>query len=251
MKLSKQQLMDILGVKKAGLKSIENRQQLKERLKEKGYEFKDKIKEGRNIYYIAEQTNTNKEVYNNMVKYIFNTTKEEQFTDYFLYRIMNLHRPITKNIIADKTNLNRKTITKLDNKMTEHNILSKDGYFYVCATYIDNKPTYTLTCKEEYNSYLKCSRSVKKKQKVLQRFKNGEIDFDMCQLLLDGIILNQKVIENKFVYRVSKFLLIENNDLIKDMFELIEQIYIDKNIIDYCVDWLESDNIKRLQDGTN
>lgn len=56
MKLSKQQLMDILGVKKAGLKSIENRQQLKERLKEKGYEFKDKIKEGRKIYYIAEQT---------------------------------------------------------------------------------------------------------------------------------------------------------------------------------------------------
>lgn len=56
MKLSKQQLMDILNVKKEGLKTMERKQQLYIRLEEKGYKLINKIKEGRQVYYIVDKT---------------------------------------------------------------------------------------------------------------------------------------------------------------------------------------------------
>ena len=51
--LTRQQICDILGVAKSGLKTIENKNQLSTRLEQKGYEFIDKIKVGRNAFYIV------------------------------------------------------------------------------------------------------------------------------------------------------------------------------------------------------
>lgn len=237
--------MAILGVKKEGLKTIEKRQQLYVRLEEKGYTLKGKFKKGRKVYYEIEQKSEEKEIYNNIVHYMFNTLKEEEFTDYFLTRLANTNKPITKNLLSKNCNVNRATITKWDNKMIEHKLLGKDGYFYVLVTYDNNNiPVYTLTDEYEYNSFIKCSRHVRQKQNVLQQYKEDKINIDECQLLLDGITLNQKAIENKFVYRVSKFQLISNNYLMKDILNYIELIY-NKTLFDKYIDWIESE--KRIK----
>ena len=54
-KLTRYELMEILGVKNEGLKTIEKNNKLQERLQDKGYEFVEKIKEGRSNYYIVKQ----------------------------------------------------------------------------------------------------------------------------------------------------------------------------------------------------
>lgn len=236
--------MQILNVKKEGLKTIEKRKQLNNRLKDKGYKLIDKVKEGRKIYYIIDKQSNEKEIYNNLVHILFNTLKEKEFSTYFLTRIANINKPITKELLSKNCEVNRKTITKWDNKMIEHRLLSKDGYFYVSTTYDDEgKPTYTLTSKEEYYSYMRCSRYVKQKEKVLQDYKSGKIDIESCQLLLDGITLNQQAIENRFVYKVNKFQLIHNNYLIKDILNYIELIY-KKTIVDYYINCIESASLE-------
>jgi hypothetical protein len=232
--------MQILDVKKEGLKTIEKRQQLYTRLQDKGYKFIDKVKEGRKMYYIIEKQSDEKEIYNNIVHCLFNTLKEAEFTKYFLTRIANINKPITKELLSKNCEVHRRTITKWDNKMLEHKLLSKDGFFYISVTYDkEGRPTCIITTKEEYDGFMKCSKHVRQKQRILQQYKEDKINFDECQLLLDGIILNQKTIENRFVYRVNKFQLIKNNYLMKDILDYIELIY-DKTLFDYYIDWMES-----------
>ena len=58
--ITKQQLMDILGVKSDTLKQIEKRKTLEKRLNEKGYVLINKTKDGRNNIYEIEQLNNSK-----------------------------------------------------------------------------------------------------------------------------------------------------------------------------------------------
>lgn len=246
-KVNKQELLNILNVNKEALKKIEQKQQLKERLFDKGYIFKDKIKEGRKVYYIIKQTSSKKEVYNNMCDLLFNTKDDELFSDYFLYRILNLEKAITKEYIADNCNVNRNMITKFDKKMVEHNILNKDGYFYIaCDIDNDKNKTYRITVKEEYNYYMKCSRGANKKKTIAQDYKNDRIDYDTMIMLLDAIDTYMETIEKKFVYRVNKFLLIKENELYKDIYKMIEELYKEKAEDNkYYLSWLQS--IKNLK----
>jgi hypothetical protein len=73
MKITKQQLMEILGVKSDTLKQIEKRKTLEKRLDEKGYSLINKTKEGRNNIYEIEKINNSKELLNNITNYMFNT----------------------------------------------------------------------------------------------------------------------------------------------------------------------------------
>jgi len=240
--ITKQQLMDILGVKSDTLKQIEKRKTLENRLDEKGYVLINKTKDGRNNIYEVEQLNNSKELLNNITNYMFGTNNDFGFSDYFMYRIMNTEKPITKEMLSKWCKVNRKTISRWDNKMELNNILSKDGYFYIAMDFDkDKKPTYRITCKDEYSSYIKCSRFANKKQEIAQKYKKDEIDYDTMQMLMDSVTTYAQTIENKFVYRVSKFQLKENNKLCVDVCNLIKDTY-NINAMDYYIDWLESVN---------
>lgn len=241
MKLSKQQLMDILNVKKEGLKTMERKQQLYVRLQEKGYKLSNKIKEGRQVYYIVDKENSNKELLTNIYDTLMNTKQYDQFTDYLLYRVLNIHKPITKNYIADQCEVNKNTITKWDKTMVFNNMLSKDGYFYIAIDYKeDNIKEYRITTKEEYTSYMKASIFAGRKKYIAQQYKNGNIDYNTMQLLMDGLTLNQKAIEKRFVYRVNKLNLIKDNQLLKDIMLLIQDVYTDKELNNYYLDWMQT-----------
>ena len=241
MNINKQQLMEILGVKDSGLKSIENRDTLGKRLDEKGYKFIRKTKEGRNNIYEVEKINDNKEILNNITNYMFGTNNDYSFSDYFMYRLFNINKPITKEMLSKWCKVNRKTITRWDEKMLMNNILSKDGYFYIAMDFDENRrPSYRITCKEEYSSYIKCSRFSKKKQEIAQKYKKDEIDYDTMQMLMDSVTAYAQTIEDKFVYRVSKFQLKKNNQLFKDIYRLITDTYESKKFNEYYIDWIES-----------
>jgi hypothetical protein len=241
MKINKQQLMDILGVKTDALKQIEKRDTLGLRLDEKGYILVEKTKEGRNNVYEIDKINDTKELLNNITKVMFGTKNDYSFSDYFMYRLFNINKPITKEMLSKWCKVNRKTITRWDEKMLTSNILSKDGYFYIAMDFdINRKPSYRITCKEEYNSYIKCSRFSKKKQEIAQRYKKDEIDYDTMQMLMDSVVAYAQTIEDKFVYRVSKFQLQKNNKLFKDIYNLITDTYESKMFNEYYIDWIKS-----------
>lgn len=240
MKVTKQELMGILGVKSDTLKQIEKRKTLEKRLDEKGYALINKTKEGRNNVYEIDKINDSKELLNNITNYMFGTNNDYSFSDYFMYRLFNINKPITKEMLSKWCKVNRKTITRWDEKMLMNNVLSKDGYFYIAMEFDkDKKPTYRITCKDEYSSYIKCSRFANKKQEIAQKYKKDEIDYDTMQMLMDSVTAYAQTIEDKFVYRVSKFQIKKNNKLFKDICNLIKDTY-NVESMDYYIDWLES-----------
>lgn len=243
MKLTRKDLINILGVNNNGLKSIISRGQLELRLQDKGYKLIKQYKEGRSIMYEVVKDSEDKEIYANICQYMFDTNKIDNFADYFLSRMMNLEKPITKEIISKKANIHRNTVTKWDNKMLENNILSKDGYFYIAVDYIvtsnnEKESIYRLTSKEEYANYMQTSKHAKKSAEIKRKYISGIIDLDEYTMLQNEIAISQSELERKFVYRVSKYNLIKNNKLYKDVFVLIKNIYKDKEIADYYEYWL-------------
>lgn len=240
MNVNKQQLMEILGVTLNTLNQIEKRKTLEKRLDEKGYILINKTKDSKNNLYEIKKINDSKEVLNNITNYMFGTNDDFKFSDYFMYRIMNTEKPITKEMLSKWCKVNRKTISRWDNKMELNNILSKDGYFYIAMEFEkDKKPTYRITCKDEYSQYIKCSKFANKKKDIAQRYKKDEIDYDMMQMLMDSLNSYAQEVEKKFVYRVSKFQLQKDNQLCVDIVNLIKDTY-NVDAMDYYIDWLES-----------
>lgn len=237
-KLSRQELMNILGIKNDALKTIIRKNQLKTRLKEKGYNYVEKIKEGRNTYFIVIKVSDDKELLNNIVVNMFETHEEYKFSEYFMYRITNLKKPLTKKLLAENCDISRKTITKWDGKMIENNMLSKDGYFYVACDIIgENQKEYRLTDKYEYSTFVKNCKFIKMRKDTMLKWKNNEITDEEFQIVYDGTTLQQLANEKKFVYKVSKFSLNKDNVITKEIKNLICNLY-DKNILDYNLEFL-------------
>ena len=101
----------------------------------------------------------------------------------------------------------------------------------------DQLPRYTLTDRYEYKTYIRNSKYSKKKREIAEKYKKEEIDYDTMIMLMDSVSAYAKEVENKFVYRVNKFQLIHNNELLQNICELIKDTY-DKKILDYNIDWL-------------
>ncbi|MEX0083125.1 hypothetical protein AB2T90_11890 [Clostridium butyricum] len=238
MKLNRKEIMEILQIKNEALKKVIQKDQLMLRLYEKGYKYIDKIKEGRNTYFIVEKFSDEKELYNNIVSNVFNTKEEEKFTDYFVYRISNTNRPMSKQLLSEKADINRKTVGKWDLKMIEHKILNKDGYFYI-AMELDKEGNkcYRLTDKFEYNSYVKNSKFVKLRSELMEQWKNNKIDDDMFNVIYDGTTLQAMANEGKFVYRINKFELQKDSELAKEMLKMIINLY-NPDIRDYILNFL-------------
>lgn len=196
--LNKKELMDILGVNINGLKSIEQRGQLKKRLSDKGYKLISKSKEGRNMMYEVSKKEDNTELLHNIIQYVFGTTKYKEFISYFLYRINNLDKPITQQQVADKVGVGIKTINKWDKLLVEHKILFKEGYWYIRRV----EDTECITDHWEYESYRRNKVVIARECVIKNRYINGEITEAMYDMLMDSINNRKSFTDSKYVYKV-------------------------------------------------
>ncbi|WP_455789312.1 hypothetical protein [Clostridium butyricum] len=222
-KINRKELQDILNVKNDGLKKIIRKGQLEKRLNDLGYQLISTEKEGRNTYYniSKEEKGKCKELLNNIIKYHFGTTHYEQFIKYLLYRFYNLGQPITKKLIADNIGVDKKTITRWDNKLLEHNFIGKDGYWYVRAEIKENNIIYVLTDEWEYNSYSNNMRYVAKDNMIVQRLEDEEFDRIDFELMLEALKDRKSITDDKYVYRVKKFFKKNDYELCTQLFKMI------------------------------
>lgn len=222
--LSKEEVMNILCIKSTAFKNIIKTNTLSKRFKEKGYKYIERFKEGRVYKYKVIKENSCKELLSNITKSMFDTNKVLEFGDYVMYRKDNVDLPITKELLSELCTVSRKTISKWDDKMIEHGLMTKDGFFYVAKDFDDNGNIfrYRLTDKYEYQSYIRNSRFSKMKESIAEKYKKGDITYDDMELAIVGINEFAKSIEHKFVYRVSKFTIENNNILLNQIIELIK-----------------------------
>lgn len=222
MKVDKTELCDILNIKNRTLKDIESKDQLKERLQNKGYEFINKTKEGRKVYYEIELINENKEVYSNLCKYIFKTDNKDEFKDYFIHRTFSTNFPLSIKDIADKSNVSPKTVTRWDNTLIDNNILYKDGYYYFSI----DKEEYTIKqcTQEEYKSFWRNKAYINAFHNLQNKYMKGLITLTELQLASAEIGATMALVENKYYYRIKKYGK-NNNQLYEDTLKLIKNIY--------------------------
>ena len=228
-KITREELLEILGVTNNNLKTIIKRKQLYERLKQKGYIYIDKEKVGRNALYILEKYYKTNEIesLNNICNGIFHTKKQKEFSNYYLYRILNLDKAITKELLSKLSDVSHNTITKWDKIMIENNIMDKDGFYYVKMTMNEDKPVYELTDKYEYSTFCKNKLILARRDKAFERYTKGEIDKITYDMIHDSATLSAYANEGKFVYRVTKYQLNKAGiDLTKMIKELIIKVYM-------------------------
>ena len=227
--ITREELLEILGVTNNNLKTIIKRKQLYERLKQKGYIYIDKEKVGRNTLYILEKYYKTNEIesLNNICNGIFHTKKQKEFSNYYLYRILNLDKAITKELLSKLSDVSHNTITKWDKIMIENNIMDKDGFYYVKMTMNEDKPVYELTDKYEYSTFCKNKLILARRDKAFERYTKGEIDKITYDMIHDSATLSAYANEGKFVYRVTKYQLNKAGiDLTKMIKELIIKVYM-------------------------
>ena len=225
---TRQDICDLLGVTKDTLKKIEQKSQLYDRLYKRGWILTEKIKRGRNSIYLLRQSNENKLQYSLICENNFNTKEYESFGKYFLYRTYNLDQPITRNILAKLCEVCVETIRKWDGLMVENNILGKDGWYYLKRTRDKetNNFKWELTCREEFESYRRSSRLVKKISEVKNLYIENKIDLDTYTELIRSIEGHSCVLEEKAIYKVSKFYLKQDKELYEEIKSLIYKTYI-------------------------
>ena len=236
MRCSKEDLACLLGVKKGTLINIEKNKQLEMRLEKKGYKLLGKEKAGRNVYYTLEQTNPEKEIYSNMVKYIFNSDKEDEFAEYFILRTENEGIPLGKKDIAEEIKLSTNTVSKFDDKMLKAKIISRDKFFYFCIERTKDEKTGALKvlvreCDEqEHNNFWKNTAYVKAFSDLQSRYVRGEITLNELQIASAGVGSTIAILENKYYYKVKKYKTNKNNQLYKDLRNLVIELYTDEDV---------------------
>lgn len=243
MRVDKKGLCNILGVKNDALKVIERNGNLEKRLSDKGYNLIQKRKEGRKIYYEVEQVNESKNVYNNLLKYVYSINREEQFTKYFgLRTLTNDKFPLNKSDISNKVNISTKTITKWDNKLLDRKIISKDGFYYF---YIDRDNGEIKQCsKEEYSGFWKNRAIENNIKRLIDKYDRGEIS--IIEMLRENSDFTTKIniIDNKYYFRVKKYKTNEDNQLYIDTWNLIKSVYGNEEYFKPTFDFIDIEDIK-------
>ena len=82
-----------------------------------------------------------------------------------------------------------------------------------------------LTDKYEYLNFVKDSKFAKKKQELITKYKKDELDEEDFWVLYDAVANAEGRLSKKFIYRINKFKLNENNQLYKDTLKLICEVY--------------------------
>lgn len=233
MELDKNELSILLGISTRTLKLIEHDNKLKDRLIEKGYKLINKVNKGRGgkSHYIIEKLNDNKITYTDICDNVINTKNYDGFGKYFNTRRYNEKNPITKGEIGEYCETSQRTISRWDHKMIELDMLSKDGFFYICCDYESEEiPIYYETTKEDYNNYMKNSKASKRTAEIIDKYNNKEINVDEFRYQMKIIEECDKAINGRIIYKISKYQLNEDSDLFKLLEECIKDLYGTKHL---------------------
>lgn len=242
LKVDKQGLCEILGIKPETLKKIVKAKTLEAKLMNKGYKLIKTTKEGRKVFYTLILENEDMMVYDNLLKYTFGTKKKEEFAKYYKARTVandyigkevevemsGVKFPIdikvaTMEDFAKLSNVSRETVRKWDNKLIELGIMSKDGYWYFC---IDNKKGEIYQCEqEEYNIFWYNTGICEALAILSGRFERGEISREELVVACAGVGNYVGAVEGKFYYRVKKFRTNRDNPNHIYINDLIRRIY--------------------------
>jgi len=223
MKVDRKELANMLGIKSEGLKTIEKRHQLEERLDNIGYKLIEKEKLSRNVYYIIETINVNKELISSMCKYVFEANKSNEFIDYFIERTGKSKADVVASTgyISEKINVNTSTVRRWDLKLLDKKIISNDGFFYFKL----NKENHIIeeVSKEEYNSYWKRREDLKQYDKLYNRYVKGEITFNEALRISNDATALRIELGEKYLYKTKRYKLNQNNALYIDFIKLINE----------------------------
>lgn len=242
LKVDKQGLCEILGIKPETLKKIVKAKTLEVKLMNKGYKLIETTKEGRKVFYTVVLENEDAMVYDNLLKYTFGTKKKEEFAKYYKARTVandymgkevevemsGVKFPIdikvaTMEDFAKLSDVSRETVRKWDNKLIELGIMSKDGYWYFC---IDNKKGEIYQCEqEEYNIFWYNTGICEALAILSGRFERGEISREELVVACAGVGNYVGAVEGKFYYRVRKFRTNRDNPNHIYINDLIRRIY--------------------------
>lgn len=243
MEYSRKQLYELLNVKESTLKDIIKRKQLDKRLNDIGYKIFNQFKRGRNVFYDLEIINNSKKQYIDICKYVFKTRKYMEFADYFLFRIANINNPVPKQELSDKIGINKNVLTRWDKLMCDNNILEKDGFYYMAIEYNDGDIVGLREAdKEEYTAYVKNSSTEKQVRTLAAQFKHDEIDERTFIHEVNRLNSEIKNSNDKYMYKISKYLIKDKNKLYKDILELIINSFDLKN--PEYLDYVKCENSK-------
>lgn len=228
-KLTRNELMEILGVKTSAMKKIESNGSLEERLSDKGYKFIEKKKEGVKNFYIVEKESNgdDKELLTNIIKNCYKTKEYLTFSEYYTIRYvfakMNWQGATIKNI-ADYVGVHESTIIRWDKTLKENEMLKQDGYYYYK---LDTQSGEEIEIDEwEYKTYWNNTRDIKAMKELQDKYDNGKISFHELKV---GIVEYEEVhraIEGKYCFRVKKYIINELNLLCSDVWKLIKKSYL-------------------------
>ena len=228
-KATRQEVMEILGVMPRNLKEIEQRNQLEERLKVNGYNFIEKVKNGRSYDYYIEISETldNEVLLKNILENVFNVRHHLSFSEYYTIRYvfaLAKWQGAYQSAIAEKVGVSEITIKRWDDTLRKQGLIKQDGYYY----YKKDTETFEETeiCEYEYKSYWRNKRYIKAMKSLLDKYDNGLITRDE---LCVGVSENEeirKAVEGKYCFRVKKYIVDALNVTCKDYFKLIKKVYL-------------------------
>ena len=228
-KVKRNDLCDILGVGIEAIKKIEKNNTLEERLKEVGYHYVKKEKEGRSNVYILVQMEENKDkkLLTCMIKNIYGTDKYLTFSEYFTIRYVfakTKWRGASAKKISEYVGVSQNTISRWDNLMRSNNMILADGFYYYKKDF-DTGKEIEIT-EYEYKSFWENKRHTGAMKRLKTKFEMGKIDIDeyTVAILEKSDIL--RALEGKYCYKVKKYIINELNVLNKDIFNLIKKIYL-------------------------
>lgn len=176
-KMNKKELGGLLGVKPSGLKSIERRNRLEQKLLDAGYQLVDKRIEGdpgkqQTFYYIEPRGNmSDEEIYNTMIdglilrekdekgEFMENKTKvikdKRRFGKYLDVRVNHSDVPISQKEIADVIGVSTVTLSKWEKIAYDNKLISTDGCFYFHKVgnelYLIDKDEYMNAMRNKYH----------------------------------------------------------------------------------------------------
>ncbi|NMF04558.1 hypothetical protein ACUH7Y_09555 [Clostridium beijerinckii] len=215
MKVSRNELKNILEVNLNALKQIERRKTLDKRLLEKGYKLIRKYIQNNKIVYELQQCKTKQ-----IINKTYNVKKADNFIDYF--NIRTKEEPNSIEDIANKANINKNTVIKWDNTLQDKRIISKDGYYYFRLD--KDQGQLIQVSQEEYKSFWRNKAYINAFRKLQDKYIKGEISLTELQLSRAEILLIISTIENKYYYKIKKYKVNKDNKLYIDTKNLIEGV---------------------------
>jgi Putative ATPase subunit of terminase (gpP-like). len=228
-KLTRNELMEILGVKYRAMTKIEKERKLEERLSDKGYKFIEKKKEGvKNFYIVGKESNgDDKELLTNIIKNCYKTKEYLTFSEYYTIRYvfakMNWQGATIKKI-ADYVGVHENTIYKWDKTLKESEMLKQDGYYYYK---LDTESGEEVEIDEwEYKTYWNNTRDIQAMKEIQDDYDNGKITFNKMRIAIREYEAYHEAIEGKYCFRVKKYIINELNLLCGDVWKLIKKCYL-------------------------